>query len=160
MDIEYDCNVTVDLTPMIDCTFQLILFFMLTLKVAQDQLEPVVLPLAEQAQKDQTQDKKRMYINLPNKAAAGEAPKYQVWIDGVNVTPTIENGFWRVSGSELEKRLVKVAEIQKDGYSEREVQIRADAECPYEMVAMVMAALTAKNVRIYKIQLGAAMKDK
>lgn len=39
----------VNLTPMIDCTFQLIIFFIITAQISNDQLAPLLVPEPEQS---------------------------------------------------------------------------------------------------------------
>lgn len=154
---EQPTEVDVDLTPMIDCTFLLIIFFMLVIKMSNDELEPVELPKAEQAEEDKAEDQDRLIINLAKagKTSAGK-PAYKVVVGGEDMTPAHSGGTWQVSGSKLEKRLVMEADLRGKQFSERQVLIRADKDCPYEFVAMLMAALTRPSVKIFKIQLGAA----
>lgn len=61
-----------DLTPMIDCTFQLIIFFILVTDMSQRELEILTLPMAPISVEDDGQDKERIVVNIvdPNNADA------------------------------------------------------------------------------------------
>ena len=75
---------TPDMTPMIDCVFQLIIFFMLTAQMASDQAK-LILPTPTKSQalislEDPDDKGKRVFealvINVPN--ALGDDPKKRV----------------------------------------------------------------------------------
>jgi biopolymer transport protein ExbD len=53
-----------NLTPMIDVVFQLIIFFMLVMDMGQKKLENVNLPHANQSQEDKDASAKRLTINI------------------------------------------------------------------------------------------------
>lgn len=63
-------EVSFNMTPMIDCVFQLIIFFILAGQVASQSLARVVLPepQASQAQKWSEQDRNRVIVNVPSMA--------------------------------------------------------------------------------------------
>lgn len=155
MAAEYNPDVEVDMTPMIDVTFLLIIFFMLITKMTQDELEPVELPAAEKAEEDKSEDQKRLIINLAKGPSSGGKASYRVVVNGTDVTPARSGGKWQATGSPFEKVLIREADLKGKAFSERQVLIRADKDCPYEYVAMVMGVLTKPNVKIFKIQLGA-----
>jgi biopolymer transport protein ExbD len=75
-------QVTFDMTPMIDCTFQLVIFFMLTLNFANDQQNEMIrLPISELAKPAekplespitlQLTDKNRVIVNTDEVAMTG-----------------------------------------------------------------------------------------
>ena len=57
-------QVNLDMTPMIDCVFNLIVFFILVVDLGQQELEKVTLPRASEYQKDDKNEKGRKVVNL------------------------------------------------------------------------------------------------
>lgn len=53
-----------DLTPMIDCVFLLMIFFVLVIDLSQQELEDLILPKAEYAQPDEEPPENRPVINI------------------------------------------------------------------------------------------------
>ena len=124
-----------DLTPMIDVVFQLIIFFILVTEMAQAELEVLKLPTADQAVPDKP-SRKRLILNVTR----GGAIKYR--------------------GQELNQRqllnLLKTeAQLERDltnpRLSARAVLIRGDIEAEYKYVRMIMQACA--EVGIWKLEL-------
>ena len=67
-------DVSFNMTPMIDCVFQLIIFFILAGQVASQSLARVDLykPWKSQAQKWNEKDPNRVIVNIPSKAGPEE----------------------------------------------------------------------------------------
>lgn len=57
-------ELSLDMTPMIDCTFNLLIFFILVVDLGQAELERVTLPRASQFQKDDANEAGRKVVNL------------------------------------------------------------------------------------------------
>ncbi|MEK7308051.1 MAG: biopolymer transporter ExbD, partial [Nitrospirota bacterium] len=55
---------TFDMTPMIDCVFQLIIFFMLATDMSQRELEALIPPKAPEAQSIPPEDTDRLILNI------------------------------------------------------------------------------------------------
>ena len=107
-----------DMTPMIDCTFQLIIFFMLVTDMASVQTEKMTLPMAR------TVDPKEpgLVVNV--------LPEGSIRIDGRTVKDeTLESIF--------EGRRAKAE--RGSGYP---VILRADRSTPFEHVQKVMMVAT------------------
>ncbi|MBI4616856.1 MAG: biopolymer transporter ExbD [Planctomycetes bacterium] len=153
--LDVSTEMKIDMTPMIDAVFNLIIFFMVVVKMTNDELEPLELPKAEQAEEAKSEDRERLVINLAKGPLVAGKTQYQVIINGANVTPEKRDRKWVVNGSRFQRILKDEAKLGNRQFSERQVLIRADEYCPYEYVAMVMAALVDPQIRIFKIQLGA-----
>jgi len=121
----------VDMTPMIDVTFLLIIFFvtiqqLTVLEVATQ----VTLPEASMANPETAEDRDRLIISVD------------------------ENGRFYVANEPLDlealgKRLEREAKAGKpdeEGYSTRTVFIRADITAPYGAVQDIMAACRKNNI--------------
>jgi biopolymer transport protein ExbD len=137
----------INMTPMIDVVFQLIIFFMLVTEMAQADLEVLTLPHASQASPDSNPEKKRITVNL---------------------LPPEEGGICRVKvkGKVMDQRalhkfLKTEAQIARDPEDPRlctrALLIRADRETTFRFVQYVMQECVKPGVGIWKIQL--ACKD-
>ena len=120
--------VTINMTPMIDMVFNLLIFFILTAQFIKLEIEDVVLPISTTAEfKDYTQYK-NIVINIVN------PDNPQIVVFGQVRTPL-----------ELTAQL---KEFRGDTSSEStNVILRADADIPYEDVARVMLATGAAEIR-------------
>ncbi|MBL7139814.1 MAG: biopolymer transporter ExbD [Planctomycetes bacterium] len=120
--------VSFNMTPMIDCVFQLIIFFVLTSQFIQLQIEQVTLPLSFAAKPKDVSEYLNVVINLvdeddPKCMVLGQQVDYRV-IEGDN---------------EL-SRLLKDRKQDAGEGKPLNVILRADALIPYEAVASVMLA--------------------
>ena len=124
-----------DLTPMIDVVFQLIIFFVLVTEMAQAELEVLELPTADQAAPDKL----------------GRQPLI------LNVTRGGEIKYRRreLNRQQLFKLLKTEAQLERDPtnprLSARAVLIRGDVEAEYRYVQMIMQMCAA--VGIWKLEL-------
>jgi len=57
-------EVKLDMTPMIDCVFNLLVFFILVVDLSQQELEKITLPRASEFIKDDANEKGRKIVNL------------------------------------------------------------------------------------------------
>lgn len=169
-------NVGFDMTPMIDCVFQLIIFFMLTIDFANTQLERVQLPKAVTSMEDKNPPEKRLMINLAHLMPEGETGdckdlKYDN--DGNLTRPCGNEKHWKIKvagesyePAQLEAYLTKQGGLVEGrdppdpsnpnvlGLSRRFLMIRSDAGATYQMLEKVFAACA--RARIWKIELGAS----
>jgi biopolymer transport protein ExbD len=109
----------INMTPMIDVTFQLIIFFLLSSRLAQqeNQLE-LPLPLADSGQPGAADDRPRLSVN--------------VTADG-----RVMLGSTETSPEEMSRRLgVERGRLGDD----LEVRIRADRSVPYRVVEPLLLA--------------------
>ena len=133
-------NPALDMTPMIDVVFELIIFFVVTLVEAQRKDETIEL-----------EDGKHGIVLTPE-----ELPPTHMMIDiGLrNGKPRISMGDREITPDEVGRRVK--AKMSKIG--EFPVMIRADYACPHWAVARVMNACTANG--IWKISFVAIGEDK
>jgi biopolymer transport protein ExbD len=127
----------IDMTPMIDCVFQLLIFFMLTNQMVQVERALLELPSADQAKEEKIIDKKKLIINVHR--------------DG-----SIEVSGHKKSDAELDKILHEEANDSRDAktnLAERSVLLRADVGTAYKYIQKVLIKCSEK--KIYKISFAA-----
>jgi biopolymer transport protein ExbD len=135
-----------DMTPMIDVVFQLIIFFMLVTDMSQQDLAELHLPYAERAAKDELM-KGRLTFNVLKdgeieikraKQGTMDDPDTQNWVRGFLV------------------REVAKGKLEPDGTSERAILIRADRDTEFKHIQKLLRVCGETGIRIYKIHLGAS----
>jgi len=166
-----------DMTPMIDCVFQLIIFFMLVTDFANSQIERVMLPKATEAEEDKDPAKKRLMINLVHQPDKNkDCPDFRKAYDekGDLVNTCANKSHWKVkvsgevySYAQLEEYLSLQGDANREpstdggktkGLSNRPLMIRSDAAAVYELLEKVFAACA--RARIWKIEIGASKPPK
>lgn len=123
-----------DLTPMIDCVFQLLIFFLVVAQFAEEEREiDLALPEASQA------------VPLTK-----QPETLAVSID--------ELGRYFLGGRELQidelRRTIKTAGASNPG--RQAVVVRADRRCPWGFVVAVMNTCQEAKIRHYRISAGEA----
>ena len=134
-------NPALDMTPMIDVVFELIIFFVVTLTEAQRKDETIEL-----------EDGRHGIVLTPE-----ELPPTHMMIDvGIN-----KKGMPRISMGDRDMTPDEIGRRVKEKYrkvGEFPVMIRADFACPHYAIARVMNACTANG--IWKISFVAVGEDK
>lgn len=138
LKIETDTNVEMDMTPIIDVVFNLVIFFMLTANMSQQAVETLKLPKATEADTKAKADPLRLIVNINSK---GE----------VKVAGQLMN----------DNALIPLLKIEADQerdptnpkLSNKAVLIRADQSTVYDDVQKVMQLCT--QVGIWKIEFAA-----
>lgn len=120
--------VSVNMTPMIDMVFNLLIFFILTAQFAKLEIEEVVLPLSTTSTPKDYSIYRNVVINIVNP----DSP--QVIVMGRTFTMP-----------ELTEHL-KMLHESAEG-RQMNVILRADAEVPYEDVARVMLSTGAAEIQ-------------
>ena len=142
-------SVKMDMTPMIDVVFQLIIFFMLVTDMSQQDLAELKLPYAQTAAKDELM-KGRLTFNLlkdgeieikRDRKGTMDNPDTQTWVRGF-----------------LQREVAK-KEREPDGTSDRPILIRADRETEFKHVQKILRICGENGIRIYKIHLAAAQNE-
>ncbi len=115
----------INMTPMIDVVFQLIIFFLVTSHFAKQEAHlPLPLPAADSSQAAASDDQPRLVIN--------------VTADG-----TLLFSGRSLTAAELQQRLAeRIAELGKD----IEVRIRADRGVPYRHIEPVLLSCTRVGI--------------
>ena len=139
-------NPSLDMTPMIDVVFELIIFFVVTLTEAQKRDETIELEdgQAGEVLTAENMPPSHMLIDIASCDKRGNyLPNGRISISDVEVTP-----------AEIGRRVKQ----RMDKWGEFPVLIRADFNCRHKAVADVMNACTANG--IWKISFVAIDEDK
>jgi len=115
------------MTLMIDCVFQLIIFFILTSQFIQLEIEQVTLPVSFASKPKDVSEYRNVVINLIDP----DDPKCMVFGQQVD--------FRVVEGDNELSRLLKAKKAASEG-KPLNVILRADEMIPYDAVASVMLA--------------------
>jgi len=140
-------EVELNLTPMIDVVFNLIVFFMLITDLTQKDLDAVTLPRAERSTPDLPPDL-RVIVNVTKAEDWARTGDVRVRVGGRDLSP-----------EGLRDLLYRRAELDRPeagGPSEVPVLIRCDADVRWREVQWVMQACAKRPARIYRIQFATA----
>ena len=139
-------NPALDMTPMIDVVFELIIFFVVTLTEAQKKDETIELEDGQHgiALTPEELPPTHMQIDIASRDKKGKIlPKGRITMGDREITP-----------DEIQRRVKERMRKVKDF----PVLIRADYNCRHEVVARVMNAVTAAG--IWKISFMAVGEDR
>lgn len=166
---ERNLSSEMDMTPFIDMTFQLIIFFIVANDLSQKELEDLKLPAAHVAVKDEP-DPGRPILNIledgtikvkgltiyePGEDTAGimdpspsrkGRPDYYWRLArhlAVNVVPKMSR--------KVDPKFPGLGELPDDP-----LLIRADRNTPWKHIARVMEVCARDNIKIWRIQLAAS----
>lgn len=122
-----------DMTPMIDVTFLLIIFFMCVTEMQDAAKSQLILPKAEYGEEDNVPDPGRLVLNvLKNGDIEINRRPYSMEA----LAATLQEHY-------------TLSSRDGEGFSEKAVLIRADTEAEWGMVQRVMAA--CQEAKLWKI---------
>ncbi len=141
-----------DMTPMIDCVFLLLIFFMLISEITQADLEQMKLPEAQMAQADEKPPKDRLVVNIVK-----QEPN----------DPNVRDGLVKIKGrsyglgsKELIDRLTMEGDLDRgeNGISKRPLLIRCDRRVQflYFQQILMLCANPGLKIKMSKIQIAIA----
>jgi biopolymer transport protein ExbD len=147
-------DVELNMTPMIDVVFNLIIFFMIVTDMSQKELELLKLPKSSQAIEDSGDEKeRRVIINIVQSKNFKQDKKVKIFIRKIEYDL-----------DKLKEHLFVHADIQRDmdhpsQPSEIFVLIRCDQDIRWREVQWVMQACADPAVRIYKLQFATRKRE-
>ncbi len=155
-----ETDMEMDMTPMIDVVFLLIIFFMIITDMTQQDLEDVDLPVAEHAQPDKPDPKEwRPIINVPHDGDM--IIKKKTYFDpDVNTGPDKWNDLdvWLKSAANRMKK-EPIAPGSSKMIPDEPVLIRADQSTPFKYVQYIMERCGQEGTQIWKLQLAVSTPD-
>ncbi len=141
----------VDMTPMIDIVFNLVIFFLIVTDLSKKDIEQLTLPDSEVAKEDTADEEStRLILNIVREKADGKT-EYVVKFKGQKYTH-----------KELRVKLRAMADNydrDKDDLSEYYVLIRADRDTPWKQVQLIMQDCAQPDTRIWKLQFATRDED-
>ena len=158
-ETEMDMN----MTPMIDVVFLLIIFFMIITDLTQKELEELVLPVAAFAVPDKPDpDKWRPILNIQydGKIIIMRILLYDPEVDDNRAKPYERVLEWLAQAA---KRMEKAPIDDNDPSSmkipDEALLIRADQSTPFKHIQKVMEMCGKTGIQIWKIQLAVSVPE-
>ena len=137
-----------DMTPMIDCVFQLIIFFFLVIDLQNQELEPVLLPKARFAVPDQPPEGQRPIVNV---LQSGETIyKRKTYLEADATDYSRLQGLLEYFAKNMTKKFVPAV---KKELPDDPLLIRADKWTEMHHVAKIMETCGHLNVQIWRVEL-------
>ena len=156
-------NIEMDMTPMIDCVFLLMIFFVLVIDLSQKNLEDLILPRAEFMEPDESPPENRPIINVLQNGTVvyGGEVYFDPTKDGKNYKKIYELLYdIRVKG--LNEKTLKL--VTKDGLAAQVIDdpilIRADKWTEWHFVGEIMKQCSQPKIAFWKVQLALSDQDK
>lgn len=158
-------DIDMDMTPMIDCVFLLMIFFVLVIDLSQKNLEDLILPRAVFMEPDDAPPENRPIINVLQNGTV-------IFGGDVFFDPTKDGkNYGKIKQLLLDIRTKGVAEktlklVQKDiGGAFAEViddpiLIRADKWTEWHYVGEIMKQCSQPDIAFWKVQLALSDQDK
>ena len=131
-----------NMTPMIDIVFQLIIFFMIVSEFQNMEMEQITLPFALEAKEETDKEQHRVVVNVTEKGKIRMMRR-------------------TYAPEELKALLIERARTSPkdaDGLPTISVKLRADAECEYKYVQQVI--VQCMRAYIWKLSFGASHIDR
>lgn len=155
-------GIDMDMTPMIDCVFLLMIFFVLVIDLSQQNLEDLILPAAKYQEPDEKPPENRPIINILQDGTI--VYKNKIWYDrqrdGENYKPIMDLLLHF-------KESIKDLKTEKVALGGRSVElvndpvlIRADKWTEWHFVGEVMKQCSQPQAAFWKLELAMSEKDK
>jgi biopolymer transport protein ExbD len=149
-----------DMTPMIDCVFQLIMFFILITDMSQRELEELYLPIATEADEDAPDPKLiRPVVNILSDGTIWVMKKK--YYDPKADDEYAELGKYLFSmARQMPQKPLNVETGTGPLIPDNALLIRADQSTPTKYIQKVMEVCGKKGIQIWKVELAAAEESK
>ncbi len=159
-----DEKAEMDMTPMIDCVFLLMIFFVLVIDLSQKDLEDLILPKAIHVEEDKNPPKVRPIINIMQDGTVMHKgnPYYSPERDGENYKPMLQVfTHWKNDPNMELKGETKTFGKRKIWLCDDPVLIRADKWTEWHYVGkFMMACSQSKDCAFWKLELAMSEEDK
>ncbi|MEQ8765850.1 MAG: biopolymer transporter ExbD [Planctomycetota bacterium] len=136
-------DVDMNMTPMIDVVFNLIIFFMIVTDMTQQELEAIVLPLAYAAVEDKPDPNERRIIVNVDKNGSIKIKRKEYFIEPDKLPQLAQ--YLRIAADQSPK--------DEMGLPEKPILIRADQETEFWHVQEIMEVCGQQGIQIWKVNL-------
>ncbi|MBK8974484.1 MAG: biopolymer transporter ExbD [Planctomycetes bacterium] len=158
---EAEREAEMDMTPMIDCVFLLMIFFVLVIDLSQRDLEDLILPVAKYAVPDENPPDVRPIVNIAQDGRM--VYKQNTWYDPARDGDNTE-GIRRLL-IEWKGTVVKDKDVENLGGRQvtvvnDPVLIRADKWTEWHYVGVFMTACSQPEAAFWKLELALSEDDK
>jgi len=163
-----DTEVEVDMTPMIDVTFLLVIFFIIVNDLTQSELEDLKLPIAIQAGHDEPPPRRPSLNVMPD----GEVihKRNTLYLPGEQPPPHIGPDPFHKGQPDFRWRLAQKLATFASGMEtkvdekfpglgplpDEPILIRADRNTEFKHISKIMEVCTRPDIKIWKVQLAAS----
>ncbi len=152
-----------DMTPMIDCVFLLMIFFVLVIDLSQQNLEDLILPKAQYQEPDEKPPENRPILNILQSGAV--VYKGKTWYDPAvhrnNYQPMVDLLVY------LKQTVVKKEDMEEKMIGPNKVTlvnspilIRADKWTEWHFVGKAMEMCAKPEAAFWKVELAMSEEDK
>ena len=153
--------VTINMTPMIDCTFLLIIFFILTTQIVKDGIDKIIVPKPMSPHMAKSEDKDvPPNVAIVNVVASEKVGDKSWTVGGLQGSSDPDEArqisHYSISGERIKSYAIKTRlpvilkekqeKAKKAGYDELVLQVRGDAGLPYIYVSAVFNAASRAGV--------------
>lgn len=158
-------NVEMDMTPMIDCVFLLMIFFVLVIDLSQKNLEDLVLPKAQFIEPDDKPPANRPVINVLQNGTVvyNQKVRYDPTVHGKNYTP-IRDMLLEIRKDGINRGTLKLVEEVIAGRAVKLIDdpilVRADKWTEWHYVGEVMKQCSMPDIAFWKVELALSEQDK
>ena len=153
-------EMAMNMTPMIDVVFLLIIFFMIITDMTQQDLEELELPIAVHAVEDKPDpDEWRPIINIQydGKIIIKRQVYYDPEVDADSPDPYKGVKEWlAVAAKQMEKAPIDETKPNSMKIPDEALLIRADQSTPFKHIQKIMEQCGRQGILIWKVQLAAA----
>jgi len=157
-------EVEVDMTPMIDLTFLLIIFFIIVNDMTQQELEDLKLPVAQKAGADDPPPG-RPILNVTE---TGDIiwKKKVLYYDGIEsrgldpIRKARPDFYWKLAET-MKTQFLRGMEYKMDetlgiNLPDDPILIRADRNTPFKHIQRIMEVCSRQDIQIWRVQLAAS----
>ncbi len=154
-----DSDIEMDMTPMIDIVFQMILFFIIITDFSQDDIALLELPWSTVGEDDEGEDENRMIINVTAPVPTGADPKDWPQRKREKANKILVKGkpkdfaqlykYLEVNGVQNKK----YRDPENQNLSTRSLLIRCDGSQAFDYVKAILQICANPEIAIYKIEL-------
>jgi biopolymer transport protein ExbD len=158
-----ETEMEMNMTPMIDVVFLLIIFFMIITDMTQQDLEELVLPMAQFAREDKPDPEEyRPIINIQydGKIIIKREKYYIPEEDDGNADPYIRVKEWLAkTAKRMKKDFLTEGATTGPKVPDEPLLIRADISTPFKHIQKIMEFCGAAGVQIWKVQLACSVPE-